>query len=429
VVAAVSPVKHPRIFYGWYIVGACIALNFYLSVVFFQGFQVFFIPILTEFAWSRALTSGAYSLRQLESGLLAPVLGFLVDRWGPRNVILASVVLSGAGLVLLAFINSVWTFYLALLVVSIGTSGASHGVSWPVVVSSWFSRLRGRALGLAMLGPVVAGPFIFLVAIMEQNLGWRHALLLLGIGTWIVGIPLAMVARTEPKRYGLQVDGDTAATKDKVFTNTGAGVSDEATSGLTAIQAMRTRDFWALSFLLGLQFLGTSGVTVHLIPLLEDIKYSATFAATVLGIVFLLSGIGRIGAGIVADVVGYRAVMIGLLVSQIVALAILPTLDASQYVKLWVFALLFGAGFGGMVPLRPYLARQLFGPRAFGSIQGLVQGVAVATGVLGPILYGWIFDLTESYDMAIYSSIAVLVIAIPLVLVLSVPRGKNAVSA
>ncbi|MSQ22212.1 MAG: MFS transporter, partial [Dehalococcoidia bacterium] len=133
--AVVTSRNHPRVFYGWYIVLASVALNFYLSIVFFQGFQVFFLPILTEFTWSRALTSGAYSLRQLESGFLAPVVGFLVDKWGPRTVILVSVICTGAGMVLLSTIHSISSFYLALMVVSIGTSGASHGITWPVAVA------------------------------------------------------------------------------------------------------------------------------------------------------------------------------------------------------------------------------------------------------------------------------------------------------
>ena len=194
--------KRPRLFYGWYIVGSSVAMNFYLSVAFFQGFQVFFLPILREFGWSRTLTSSAFSLRQLESGLLAPVVGFLVDRLSPRVVILLGAIISGAGLVLMSYVTSLWTFYVALLITSVGTSGASHGVSWAVVVSNWFNRLRGRALGIAMLGPVFSGPLVILVALLEESLGWRGAVRLLGVGVWIFGVPLALVARDRPERYG-----------------------------------------------------------------------------------------------------------------------------------------------------------------------------------------------------------------------------------
>ncbi|MBI2857632.1 MAG: MFS transporter, partial [Chloroflexi bacterium] len=264
--------KRPRFFYGWYIVGASVALNFYLSIAFFQGLQVFFLPILTDFGWSRTAASGAYSLRQLESGLLAPVVGFLVDRWGPRTIILMGVVVAGAGMVMLGAIQSLWMFYAALMIASIGTSAASHGVTWPVVISSWFHRLRGRALGMAMLGPVVAGPVVVLVAVMEQTLGWRWSLFVLGVGLWIVGIPLALVARSNPERYGYHPDGEQAESTelDLEASSTSADQSSTDTNSVSSLEALRTRQFWLLSLLLGSQFLGTSGLMVHFIALLQS---------------------------------------------------------------------------------------------------------------------------------------------------------------
>ena len=96
----------------------------------------------------------------------------------------------------MAYINSVWSFYVVFMVASLGVSGASHGVSWSVAVANWFNRLRGRALGIAMLGPVVGGPFVVSVAVLEGWLGWRVSMLLLGVGVWIVGIPLSLLARS-----------------------------------------------------------------------------------------------------------------------------------------------------------------------------------------------------------------------------------------
>ena len=188
--------KRTNLFYGWYIVGASVGLNAYLSSAFFQGFQVFFLPMINEFGWTRALTSVAFSLRQLESGVLAPVVGFLVDRFGGRRVILVGVLISGAGMVLLSLITSLWMFYATFALISVGMSGASHGITWSTVVANWFRRQRGRAMGLTVLGPVVGAPAILLVVLLEQAVGWRWAILGLGIGIWIVGIPLALVARS-----------------------------------------------------------------------------------------------------------------------------------------------------------------------------------------------------------------------------------------
>ncbi|MBI2855687.1 MAG: MFS transporter [Chloroflexi bacterium] len=410
--------KAKRIFYGWYIVAASIGMNFYLSVVFFQGFQVFFLPIANEFGWSRALTSGAFSLRQLESGLLAPVIGFLVDRWGPRTVILWSVIASAGGLIMLGYINSLWTFYVAFFVASLGVSGASHGVSWAVAVANWFQRLQGRALGIAMLGPVVGGPFVVTVAVAEGLLGWRIAVMLSGVGLLIVGIPLAMVARNRPERYGYLPDGDSPRRRPAGDVQEESYDQEEETWGLTAAQAVRTRDFWVLTMLFAVQFVGISGLMVHLIPLLEDINFSAAQAASILGLVFFLSGIGRVAAGFLADLLDFRLVMTCLVSSQAVALLILTRIEGPVLWQVVIFALLFGIGFGGTIPLRPFTIMRVFGPRAFGALQGLVQGGALGAGVAGPVFYGSVFDSTESYDLALYASVITVLVAIPLVFLL-----------
>jgi MFS family permease len=406
-----------RVFYGWYIVAGSVAMNFYLSVVFFQGFQVFFLPILNEFGWTRALTSGAFSLRQLESGLLAPVIGFLVDRWGPRVIILLGVIVGGAGMVGMAYINSVWSFYVVFMVASLGVSGASHGVSWSVAVANWFNRLRGRALGIAMLGPVVGGPFVVSVAVLEGWLGWRVSMLLLGVGVWIVGIPLSLLARSFPEKYGYLPDGDTrGGANDDDY-------EDENFEGIGVKEAVRTRNFWVITVLFGAQFIGISGLFVHLIPMLQDLNYSASQAAGILGLLFLLSGIGRIGAGTLADMIDYRLVMSVLIVFQLVALMLLTLVSGpSDFWLVVLYSFLFGIGFGGAIPLRPFLIMQIFGSRSFGALQGLVQGGAIGAGMAGPVFYGWIFDTRESYNIAIYATIAITTLALPLLYLL--PRSR-----
>lgn len=414
--------RRPRIFYGWYIVAASVAVNFYLSVAFFQGFQVFFLPIVREFGWSRAVTSGAFSLRQLESGFLAPAAGFLVDRWGPRPVILMGVALGGVGLILLSLINSLWTFYVAFMIAALGTTGASHGVSWPVAVANWFRRLRGRAMGIAMLGPVVGGPFIIVAAVLEEALGWRGALRVFGVGLLAMGLPISLVARSSPYDYGQLPDGDREAPADDAGEPLrGAGADS---TQLTPGQALRTRTFWVMTALFGAQFVGISGLMVHLIPLLERVDYGTTEAAGIVGLVFLLSGIGRIGAGALVDMVDYRVLIAGLFALQSIALAFLPAIGPSDFVLVGAFALLFGVGFGGTIPLRPFLIARLFGERSLGSIQGLVQGVAIGSGVVGPIFYGWVYDVRGSYDIAIYASLAVVALTAPLVVLL--PKSGRA---
>ena len=418
------PARAPRIFYGWYIVAASVAMNFYLSLVFFQGFQAFFLPISEEFRWDRATTSGAFSLRQLESGILAPLLGFTLDRWGPRTVILYSVLVTGTGMVLMSFITNLWMFYGAFMLISMGASGASHGISWPVVIVNWFQRLRGRALGLACMGPVVSGPFVVTMAMLENAVGWRDAVRLLGLGVWLIGVPLALTVRSEPTRYGYLPDGDPPEQKPETVAADRA-VAKESAGGLSVSQAIRTSGFWLLLLVLGLQFIGLSGLSVHLIPLLEDVGYSSAQAASILGLVFLLSGIGRFGSGIVSDWIDCRVVLAGLLTSQIVAALSLTLIGPSALWHAGLFALFYGVGFGGTIPLRSLLIGDLFGSRAFGAIQGLIQGGAIAAGVFGPVFFGRVFDITHSYDVALYISSAISAAAIPATFLLRLPYRSS----
>ncbi len=400
-------------------------MNFYLSMSFHQGFQVFFLPVLQEFNWSRATTSGAYSLRQLETGILAPVVGFLVDRWGPRTVILMGVMIAGLGMVALSFSNSLWSFYLAFGIVSVGASGASHAVSWVVAVANWFRRLRGRALGMAMLGPVVAGPLVVIVALLEGTLGWRHTVLILGIGLWVVGIPLAMVARTRPEDHGYHPDGELVAETETSGSGRQLPSRSEADEGLTTRQALATRHFWVLSFIFGVHTIAVGGLMVHLIPYLEGIRYSTAQAAGILGMVYLVSGIGRLGAGTLIDLLDRRLVLLGLFASQVTGLWVLSRMSQPSLWQVALFLMFYGIGFGGTVPLRPFLTRQFFGARSFGSIQGLVQGVAVGAGVLGPVYWGRVFDVTDSYTFAFYSTMAMVAAAAPLAFLLGPSVGQK----
>ena len=369
------------------------------------------------------MTSGAFSLRQLESGLLAPAIGFLVDRWGPRVIIVTGVILGGLGMIMIGYANSLLTFYLAFLITSLGVSGASHGVSWAVAVANWFNKLRGRALGVAMLGPVLGGPFIVVVAVLEGMLGWRVSIIMLGAGLIVVGVPLGFVARPRPEPYGYFQDGATQEEAARSEIGRRGLAVGGASDGLTVGQAVHTRDFWVLIVLFAAVFMGISGLMVHLIPMLEDMNYSSAQAASILGIMFLLSGIGRISSGFLADMIDFRIVMAGLISFQLVGLFLLTLVGPSQIWLVGLFILLFGIGFGGTIPLRPFLIMQIFGARAFGSLQGLVQGGAIGAGMMGPIFYGWVFDTTGSYNLAIYVSIAIILMAFPLLLLMRKPQG------
>ena len=152
-------------------------------------------------------------------------------------------------------------------------------------------------------------------------------------------------------------------------------------------------------------------------------RSSSAQAAAILGLLFLLSGIGRLGAGFLADMLDFVKVMGGLIAFQIVGLLLLGLMEPGQLWLVGLFLLLFGIGFGGTIPLRPFLMMQIFGARSFGALQGLVQGGAIGAGMAGPVFYGWVFDTRGTYDLAIYASIGTILVSLPLLFFMRRPRS------
>ena len=404
------------IFPGWWIVAACVGVNFFLSISFYQGFQAFFLPMLHEFGWSRTEISAAFSLRQLEAGFMSPVVGILCDRFSPRTIILCSVVTAGLGIVLLGTVNSLWTFYLAFLLAAGGASGASHGISWAMIIANWFRRRRGSAMGIAFLGPVIGGPCTILVVLLEEAVGWRTAAMVLGVVVWATCVPLALMARTRPEPYGFTPDGAPAPTAPPPGAASVPPLYD-AEAGLGTRQALRSRAFWLLTVVLGVQSLGVSGVLVHVIPLFETKGFSTREGAVVLGLIFLFSGIGRVSSGYLMDMMDRRRVLIGILAVQTAVLLLVPLITHEWWQAIG-FTLVFGSAFGSTVPARPLLIRELFGNRAFGSLNGLAQGVAILPALAGPVMMGAAYDLWETYTPAVLAFVVITALTLPLPLFL-----------
>ncbi len=406
--------KHPRIFYGWYIVAASFTSNVFVSGAYWQGFQVFFLPILNTFGWSRAALSGAFSMRQMETGLFAPVIGFMVDKYGPRRVIMSSGFVLGLGMILVSFTFSVWSFYLFFMIASLGASGTSHAIGWAVAISRWFRRKRGIALGIGMSGPVLTGLVLIFVTYFVNNYGWRSTVAGAGVVLWLTVIPLAMFIRGTPESQGLLPDGGILKEHDDEIKGAGTSQSKPAEPGFTVSQALHSRSFWIASLLFAGMFFGTSAIQVHQIPYFQSVGFSTGKAALTVSLVFALSGIGRIGAGYLADYIDIRFILGGMVGFHVIAWTYLAIAGVDSLLSALPFTILFGIPFGAMVSIRAVLLAQLFGTRALGSLSGMLQATALASGVVGPVFMGWIFDVRGTYDLAIWVFIFVTALAIPL---------------
>ena len=417
--------KKPRIFYGWYIVMAHMSLHFYISMVWVYGIGAFFNPIVAELGWTRTQFSLAASLNRLEGSVATPVEGYLVDRFGPRKLVLVGVPLVVIALILLSRVHSLITFYGAYLLVALGTS-ACLGIPFTVAVARWFRQRRGWAMGWLFSGATFSGLFLPLVILGNDELGWRTTMLLCGLGFLPLGLIAIAVVRDRPEPYGYLPDGVDPGEETAAPENPSRGAPAPAASGATAIEALRTPAFWALTLIFGIASMGPSGMFLHQIAYFRSIGFTAAAAASTVGTFTLLSGIGRIGAGWVMDRMDYRWVLAGLVGLNVAGFLVL--LNVTQYWHSVVYSLLFGVSFGGGIPARPIIVSGLFGTRAFGTIQGLIQSLTVVGGVVAPILMAWVYDTTGSYRAAILLLTALIGAALPLTLLLPkmAPRRTRA---
>ena len=409
-----------RIFFGWYMVAASVVTNTIFSAAYFQGFGVLILPIERYFGWDRWVISAAMSLRQLESGIVSPAVGFLLDRFSARRLIFWSAVISGAGFIGLGFITNIATFFLFFVVISLGASGVSHAVTWPVIISRWFRRNRGLATGLAVTGPIFGSPLVILNTQIEEAYGWR--VVLFGYGALIlVGVTLlSMLVRDRPEPYGLRPDGDPPEDDSLEYS---ANPSHRRTdAGLTFRAVLRTKEFWLFTSYLSGTFAVNSAVQGHMIPYFQqDIGLTAAWAAVVMSFVFILSGIGRIGGGFLLDRMDYRLVLAVVAAMMALSLLYLQLVEVKTVWATLPFALGFGVGFGCLVPMRGAVGSIMFGTRAIGKILGLLQGGPIAAGVIGPLIMGLIFDLNGNYSTAIWGLIVISALMIPLSLAMASP--------
>jgi sugar phosphate permease len=413
-----SPVaSRAGLFFGWWVVFASAAIVFLTGGTFFYGFSALFNPIVREFGWSRAAVSFAFSLRTEVGGIAAPVVGFMVDRVGPRRLMVIGVVIVALGFFLLSRTQSLWMFYGSVVVIAIGMSAAAGPVGM-VAVAYWFRRRRGRALAFLTMGTGASGVMVVVLALLISAFGWRSALLIVAAVQLAVCLPLAFSIRDRPEDIGLYPDGEPPDSVGEEETAVAPGLAEP--DEFTVRQALRSSAFWRLALAVSLGNLGAMAIIVHQIPFLTgSVGLSEGAAAALVTGMTLVGVAGRFGFGYVADFIDKRFVMTG--AYAMLALAVL--LFAAVYEPWQAFPalILFGLSWGGIIPVRPALQAEVFGLQAFGAIQGLVFTIATVGGLIGPVFAGWMYDQTESYRLAFVILAAAGFLAAPLLATLRRP--------
>jgi len=389
-------------FYGWWIAIASAVLNVLAGGAFVYGFTVFFNPIRDAFGWSAAVTSVAFVFQRLESGILGPVAGFLVDRVGPRKLMYAGWTIIAIGFFLMSQVDSLWSFYGAFVIMAMGFSFGSF-VVMNTAVAHWFREKRSRALTIIYLGFGASGTLVPLIALSISRFGWRESLVWLAVVLGAAGLLLSGVMRHKPEQYGYLPDGKPRATGEGDDPPGSQGASAQLpvdAAGFTARDALKTRAFWLLSLAFLFQHIGTSAVMVHIVPYLESVEVPTTIAATAVTGMTLCSVIGRLGFGFLGDFTSKRYLVAGALSLQSIGLFVFSLVGVDRMWLIIVFLLTYAPGYGGPIPLRPALQADYFGTRAFGTIMGLMSSISMIGGLFSPVVAGWVFDTMGSYRLA-----------------------------
>ncbi|MBI2885838.1 MAG: MFS transporter [Chloroflexi bacterium] len=425
-----------RVFYGWWVVAAAMGVLVYGGGVYFYGFGVFFRPIREELGWSRAETSLAFSLSSLEGGLEGPVIGALVDRVGARRLMLLGVVLTGLGFLFLSGVDSLAMFYLVYILFLATGSNTANGLPPTAAVANWFVRRRSLAFGILSTGFSFGGAIMVpLLGWLIATYGWRTTALVVGVGMWLIGIPLCLVIRQRPEEKGLLPDGDPppnspdpqrreALSGGADYHHLPVGAASEAE--FTLREALRTRTWWFLALAFMLRNFALSSIVVHQVTLLVDRGFDFQEASNLLGLVALVGVPGRLIFGYLGDRFPKSLLLVVGLLMQ--AVGLLCLLVAYQPWQVLVYALLFGFAWG-CVPVFMAMRAEYFGLRHFGTIGGFMQMVITAGSMTGPWFAGWIYDVTQSYEIALTTFIAACVIGAVLCYYCTPPQRRSTAEA
>ena len=362
-----------------------------MSTTVFQGVGTFFVALERNFGWNRTTLSGAFALSRAEGALLGPVEGFLVDRLGTRRMVVIGYFIMGLGFIFYSQIQEVWHFYVANLAISLG-SGVGGWIAIVTLINNWFSRRRALAMSLAVSGVQLGGFLVPLMAWGIENHDFRMTSLGIGVVLMLVAVPASRMMRNLPEDMGLRPDG---ATPSMVTASGPSNVQSDEVVEMTPRQALRTVAFWVIAVARLTSVVSIITLSVHLVPKLTDSGISlitANFVVTLYTFVAFLSGFV---AGYLADRTSKVLVLFVCMFLQAAAMTILALSDSLPMAV--VFAILWGAGFGGRVPLLTAIIGDFFGRKNFGSILGINMVPSNVAMIFAPLFAGFMFDLRQSY--------------------------------
>jgi MFS family permease len=414
---ALVMLKKEKIFWGWYIVAGAflvMAVNYGARYC----FGVFVRPLSDEHGWSRSVISLAATINMLVYSTGSIFVGRLLDRIAPLWIMTIGAIIAAAGYILTGFINSPLSLYLTYgLLVGLGAAGMGVVVC-SSSVGKWFIKMRGLALGIATMG-ISFGTMTLtpLAGYLSEYFSWRIGLLILGIITFIVGIAISqtLMHKTQPEAYGLLPDGDKIALPVQLS-------NVPAINRISPTIVFRDIRFWTLAICHGLVIMVVMSVFVHQVAYAMDNNIENITAATSLAAVSMIGFFGQFFFGWLSDRLRdpKYAYFLGIL---FLLIGMILLFYAHSVSILYLYAIIYGFGYGSLAPILPIIVADRFGRHFLGSIYGLLTFFIGVGGSIGPILGGIIYDKLGSYQYLWVINVVVLA-GISLI-ILTLKKGKQ----
>jgi len=401
-----------------------VVATFFFAFIFsgcgFYAFSLFVKRLQADFGWGRGEIMTTLTIFFLVGGITAPLIGWLVDRYGARGLMTIGAFVAGFGFTLLTLVTELWQFYGGYVVIGLGMAATGMTPS-TAVVSNWFEKRRGMAIGVMSAGigagGLVLAPLIGVYLI--PNFGWRVAYLALAVLAWML-IPLALfVIKTKPADMGLYPDGRPAP---EPMVEGKASV--QTSRGLTPRMALATMTFWLIVVSFITFGFSEVGILQNHVPYLEDVGFPAALAAGVHGIVGLWSTIGKFGFGWLCDRILPKYVCAIGLVLQLAATILLMNINpAAPRALLWLYAFIMGLGVGGWLPTMSMLVSTNFGLVAYGAIFGMIGFTQSFGSATGPLAAGYLYDAFGTYHWVFIIIIASYVVSTSSILAVRRPKS------
>jgi MFS family permease len=391
-----------NIYFGWWMVAIGSAVRIVAGGLHYYGSSIFFLPVSQELGLSRAATSLVFSLARAQGALEGPLAGYIIDRHGPRPVILAAMFFTGIGYMALSEVHS----FTALLLVYMGLISLSYqaGVmdATMAIPANWFVRNRSMAMAWMSasigLGGLLVTPIL---AYVVHTWGWRYGALGAGIAFLVIGIPVALPLVRSPETIGLSPH------RDPEPVGSPASAHQRHEIEFSVAQALRTWQFWVLMTATTLRVFCTSTITVHFVPIMTWKGLSEAHAAVLLSAAAFLALPAHMVVGWLADRFNRSRVMASAMILSM--LAVVTLIYGRDEWHLWFYLVLFAAT-EAVFPVTWSAVVDFFGRRNFAKIRGAMSFIYTWGGVLGPVAAGFLYDRTQNYNAILWTFVIVLAI-------------------